>query len=358
MITENKPLTRGQKAALTLAALVTSTIGAAGSFGTYNNIKAEFGNAATAAGMVAAGEGVTLAIAVLMVAATMLGRPTPAPARAGLWLVPMSASMTGLSVADNVTESVIYGLSPMGMCGAAECLGFIARLVVIHRTGVDPDTDRKNAATVQRLAYHRARSANHPSGWARRWSERAAWRLAKHVGTGDLELTGDLVQVQRERLRESADAALAGMFTMAVAQPAITTGQEAVTAPVTDAVTQVSPEIAEGVTGSVTGVVTLPGSGRDADSAEPDQESVAIPSHDAVTLAQIAAVAGVDVPEPAVKLTDEQLLVVLRWLRHGDTPPLSYRQASPAFRAAGFVGGENRIRAAWGVLLSHEESDR
>ncbi|MEU2179877.1 hypothetical protein ABZ579_03190, partial [Streptomyces thermolilacinus] len=76
-----------------------------------------------------------------------------------------------------------------------------------------------------------------------------------------------------------------------------------------------------------------------------------------VTLEEVAAVAGVPVPETGERLTDEQLLVVLRHLRYRDDPPTSYRQAVADFRDAGFVGGEERIRRTWGELMSREESD-
>ncbi|MFF4902872.1 hypothetical protein [Streptomyces sp. NPDC001068] len=78
---------------------------------------------------------------------------------------------------------------------------------------------------------------------------------------------------------------------------------------------------------------------------------------DAVTLAELAAVAGVPTPQPGEQLTDEQLNVVLRSLRYRDEPPLSYRQAVHTFRERGFVGSEARVRRAWGALLSHEEND-
>ncbi|MFJ6661604.1 hypothetical protein ACIQNG_35435 [Streptomyces sp. NPDC091377] len=77
---------------------------------------------------------------------------------------------------------------------------------------------------------------------------------------------------------------------------------------------------------------------------------------DAVTLADLAAVAGVPTPEPGEQLTDTQLGVVLRDLRYHDDPPLSYRQAVAAFREAGFVGGEKRVRHAWGALMANEET--
>ncbi|MGY3056785.1 hypothetical protein ACVWZD_001030 [Streptomyces sp. TE3672] len=74
-----------------------------------------------------------------------------------------------------------------------------------------------------------------------------------------------------------------------------------------------------------------------------------------VTLADLAAVAGVPVPEPDRPLTDEQLDVVLRHLRYADDPPRSYRQARDAFRRAGFVGSEARVRIAFGALLAQED---
>ncbi|MGW6488147.1 hypothetical protein [Streptomyces sp. NPDC055056] len=78
---------------------------------------------------------------------------------------------------------------------------------------------------------------------------------------------------------------------------------------------------------------------------------------DAVTLAQLAAVAGVPTPEPGETLTNAQMDVVLRHLRYRDDPPASYRHASTDYRDAGFVGSEERIRRAWGALLSAEETD-
>ncbi|MEV0982155.1 hypothetical protein [Streptomyces sp. NPDC049915] len=77
---------------------------------------------------------------------------------------------------------------------------------------------------------------------------------------------------------------------------------------------------------------------------------------DAVTLADLAAVAGVPTPQVGEQLTDGQLDVVLRHLRYRDEPPMSYRQAGTAFRDAGFVASEKRLRKAWGALMSNEES--
>ncbi|MBQ0985146.1 hypothetical protein KBZ10_11560 [Streptomyces sp. F63] len=210
--TTRAPLTGGQITVLAVAGVLMLGTGAAGAWGTFTNITAEFGRAATAAGMVAAGEGATLVLALVMVGVTLLGQSAPVPVRAGLWLAPLVASAVGLAVADDLTEAVIYGVSPMGMCVAAEGLGFLARRVVVYRTGVDAEAQRRNAEAVQRLAYHRARAAGHPDEKMRRRSELAAWKLARRVGTGDAELGERLVAVQRERLTAGADAALADMF--------------------------------------------------------------------------------------------------------------------------------------------------
>ncbi|MFF3891779.1 conjugal transfer protein [Streptomyces sp. NPDC001812] len=212
-----RTLTTTQKATLGTAAAVMVAVGIAGAVGTFSNALTEFGRKETAAGIVAAGEGLTLILALTMLGLTLLGQSAPAWVRVGLWLAPLGACGTGLSLADNLTEAVVYGVTPLGMSGAAEGLGLIARRVVIYTTGVDAEAQRRNAETLQRLAYHRARSANHPGEWTRKRSERAAWRLAKHAGVGDAELGADLVDVQRARLTTAGDAALLDMFTVASA---------------------------------------------------------------------------------------------------------------------------------------------
>jgi hypothetical protein len=75
---------------------------------------------------------------------------------------------------------------------------------------------------------------------------------------------------------------------------------------------------------------------------------------DAVTLADLAAVAGVPTPTPGEQLSDAQLDVVLRYLRYSDDPPMSYRQAGTTFRHRGFVGSEHRVRRAWSALMANE----
>lgn len=79
------------------------------------------------------------------------------------------------------------------------------------------------------------------------------------------------------------------------------------------------------------------------------------PAH-TVTLAELAAVAGVSTPAPGEPLTDSQLDVVLRHLRYTDDPPRSYRHAQKEFRDRGFVGSDERLRRAWSALMENEET--
>ncbi|MFH9293864.1 conjugal transfer protein [Streptomyces sp. NPDC017520] len=214
MSTTRTKLTRGQAVVLSAAALPMVAVGAFGGAGTYSNIVEEFNRAATAIGVVAAGEGVTLVLALVMVGVTMLGQAAPTPVRLGLWVAPVGAGLTGVVVADDFTEAVVYGMTPLAMSAAAEGLGFLARRVVVYTTGIDMEAQRRNAATMQRLAFHQARAAKHPDKRVKWWSERASWRLARRVGHGDAQLGHSLVEVQREQLTRGAGAALADMYAL------------------------------------------------------------------------------------------------------------------------------------------------
>ncbi|NYV72965.1 hypothetical protein [Streptomyces sp. UH6] len=215
-----RKLTTGQKAMLVAAAVPMVAAGAFGGWGTYTNVVSEFGRAATAAGVVAAGEGVALILALVMVGLTLLGQSAPLPVRAGLWTAPIGAAITGIAVADSTTEAIVYAITPMAMTASAEGLGLLARRVVIYQTGVDAEAQRRNAETVQRLAYQQARAANHPGKVVRKWATRRSWRLVGRVGVGDQELGAELVDLQRTRLRQGADAALAGMLSLGPADEA------------------------------------------------------------------------------------------------------------------------------------------
>jgi hypothetical protein len=205
-------LTKGQKNILGTAAVLMAAVGGFGAWGTYTNVVTEFHRAATAAGVVAAGEGLTLVLALIMLGLALLGQPSPTAVRVGLWLAPIAACVTGLSLADNTTEAVVYAVTPLAMSGSAEGLGLIARRIVIHTTGVDAEAQRRNADAVQQLAYHQAVATHHPDKEVREAALRKSWDIAEHVGRGDQVLGAALVDVQRGRIADGADTALAGMY--------------------------------------------------------------------------------------------------------------------------------------------------
>lgn len=218
-MTTSRELSRGQIAVLAAASVPMVAVGAGGGWATFTNVTIEFGRAETAIGAVAAGEGVTLVLALVMVGLTMLGQAAPAPVRLGLWLAPAAASVIGLAVADTLTEAVVYAITPMGMSGAAEGLGLVARRIVVYRTHTDAETARRNAAAARALAYHQARARSHPDKAARWISERATWRIARRIGAGDADLSDDLLSVQRTRVAQGADTALRTMMGAPAATP-------------------------------------------------------------------------------------------------------------------------------------------
>ncbi|MFI8903915.1 hypothetical protein ACIGO7_37925, partial [Streptomyces virginiae] len=64
-----------------------------------------------------------------------------------------------------------------------------------------------------------ARAAAHPSKRVRKASVKKSWRLAAKVGAGDTTLGADLLDVQRDRLTQSAGVALERMFTPGLTAP-------------------------------------------------------------------------------------------------------------------------------------------
>lgn len=150
---------------------------------------------------------------------------------------------------------------------------------------------------------------------------------------------------------------LAAAFTsrdlmLAPSRPAVTAGT--VTAVTPDIDTGVTTRPVTGVTqakGEIEAVTTTPVTGCDTEDDAPTGQA---PATGAATLEELAAVAGVELPRPGVTLSDEQLAVVLRWLRYSMEPPRSYRQAQTAFRGSGFIGGEHRVRRIWGEIETAE----
>ncbi|MFJ9851821.1 conjugal transfer protein [Streptomyces sp. NPDC101150] len=213
MRTTHQPLSRAQRLVLTAAFVPMLATGVAGGVGTFSNISGSYGTG-TALGAVAAGEGATAVLALVLLGLTMLGQASPLVVRAGLWALPAAASVMAAMAADDPGRIVIYAVTPMGMCVAAEGMAFLARRIVVHQDGRDAEAERKAAAVVQALAYHRACAANHPDARVQRKSERASWKLARKVGAGDTALGARLLDVQRDRVTDGANAALGDMFSV------------------------------------------------------------------------------------------------------------------------------------------------
>jgi hypothetical protein len=206
-----KPLTKTQRIVLAAAFVPMLGCGVAGGIGTFSNIGHAYGRG-TALGAVAAGEGATAVLGLVLLGLTMLGQSSPWPVRVGLWALPAAASVMAAMAGPDPGRTVIYAVTPMGMCVSAEGMAFLARRIVVHTDGRDAEAERRAAAVVQALAYHRARAANHPDSRVRKRSDRKSWRLARRVGVGDVALGSRLLDVQRDRVTDGANAALSAMF--------------------------------------------------------------------------------------------------------------------------------------------------
>ncbi|MFY1677781.1 conjugal transfer protein [Streptomyces sp. WMMC905] len=210
-MTGTTTLTRVQIGVLTAAFVPMLATGVLGGIGTYSNIGHAYGSG-TALGALAAGEGATAVLALVLLGLTMLGQSSPHIVRIGLWALPAAAAVMGAMAAPDPGRTVVYALTPMGMSVSAEGMAFLARRIVVHTDGRDAEHERRTADLVQALAYHRARATQHPSDRVRKRSDRASWRLARKVGVGDTALGSRLLEVQRDRVTAGADAALASMF--------------------------------------------------------------------------------------------------------------------------------------------------
>ncbi|QES06819.1 conjugal transfer protein [Streptomyces venezuelae] len=226
MTVTGKPLSRAQKVVLGAAFVPMLGTGVAGGVGTYSNISTMFGSG-TAVGAVAAGEGATAVLAIVLLGLTMLGQSSPRVIRAGLWALPAAASAMSATAAKTPGEMVIYALTPMGMTASAEGAAFLARRIVVYRDGRDAEAEAHAAGVVQALAFHQAMAANHPDVKVRKRAEEKSWKLARKVGVGDLALGDRLLDVQRQRVTAGADAALAAMFGATTVAPNMTAGTAA-----------------------------------------------------------------------------------------------------------------------------------
>jgi predicted DNA-binding protein (UPF0251 family) len=208
-----KKLTGGQITVLAVTTIPMIAVGIGGAIGTYANAASVLHRKETALGVVAAGEGATLVAALVMIVVTMLGQAAPRVVRTALWLLPLAASVMGLAIAPAPTEAVVFALTPLAMTASAEGISFLARRIVVHRTGIDIETQRHNATVMRQIAYHRARAERHPWKWVRKRSTLKVWRLLSRVGEGDAQLGSRLIVVQSARLTEGANDALGELLT-------------------------------------------------------------------------------------------------------------------------------------------------
>lgn len=147
-----------------------------------------------------------------------------------------------------------------------------------------------------------------------------------------------------EKYREKAVAFAGRDLALAVPRPAVTVSGHAPASQGGHAVvTQAKAEI---------GPVTPEPATVDEMDTVADREEAFI--GDLATLQDLADVAGVELPQPGVTISDEQLTVVIRWLRYAMNPPRSYRSAQEAFRKAGFRAREQRVRNTWTAIESNE----
>ncbi|MFF9503816.1 conjugal transfer protein [Streptomyces sp. NPDC014656] len=219
--TERRKLGTLQRVVLGAAFVPMLVTGGAGGYGTYTNLTAAYGSG-TAVGAVAAGEGATGVLAIVLLGLTLLGQSSPRVIRAGLWALPAAAAAMSATAAKSPGEMVIYALTPMGMTASAEGAAFLARRIVVYRDGRDAEAEAHAADLVQAIAYQRAMSERHPNPKVRKKAELEYWKLGKKVGAGDIVLGTRLVDAQREKVTAGAHAALADMFGATIVAPNIT----------------------------------------------------------------------------------------------------------------------------------------
>ncbi|KUN32489.1 hypothetical protein AQJ11_02895 [Streptomyces corchorusii] len=214
-----RELSKGQVAVIAVAAVPMVVAGVVGAWSTYGNIVSVFHRSTAALGVVGFGEGGTLVLAVVMVALTMLGQATPALVRVGVWVVPAVASATGAYVARNASESAIFAVTPLTMTFAAEGLALIARRVVIYRTRVDADAQRRaarramrDAATLHRISWHGSRARHLKSDRAKWWHQAAVWRLERRIRPTTATAASELIAVHDERVVRGAAGVLDAMY--------------------------------------------------------------------------------------------------------------------------------------------------
>lgn len=240
-IMKNSKLTWGQVAVLIVAALPMAAAGIAGGIASYFNFAGVLTSKSNALSLVLAGEGVAFICALVALAVTLMGQHTPNVVRAGLWLIPLTASVAGVVIAPDTNTRVVMGLSPLAMTAAGEGIALVARRIVAYRTGVDIEQQRRSGL----LLWHANRAAN--GGWlGRKLSTAAVWRLTRAFAETDSQMSVQLGEVQRYRIGEGADANLAAVLTRTSGKPA-KAAQRPVAAPAPPAAPQLPAAPAQAV---------------------------------------------------------------------------------------------------------------
>lgn len=225
-----------------------AAIGIAGAVASFYNFTGFLnGQAASALGLVAAGEGAALACALVMLLLTVLGRPTPGVVRSGLWLLPIVASGVGATLAPGLNMKVTAGVTPLAMTVAGEGIALVMRNVVAYRTGVDLEANRRAGLMVWHV-----RRANNGGAIGKKLSKVAVWRLARQFAATDSQISIQLADVQRYRIADGMDAGMAAvldgtdnapeMLPAAPAAPALPVAPAKVSEPVTEAPSGLTPK--------------------------------------------------------------------------------------------------------------------
>ncbi|MFF2549161.1 hypothetical protein ACFVUY_42295 [Kitasatospora sp. NPDC058063] len=328
-------------------------VGLTGAWATYHNMKKALGDGDQALGLVAAGEGVVGLLGLGLISLTLISRPYPLPLRVGLWLMPLVGSAIGLNLAKTDVDRIVYAATPLAMTAAAELAGYIARSIVVHRTGHDAEADRRTGDLLRRIEYHQARSKQHPDEKVRSASEVEAWKLAERVGRGDPRLTAALSGSYTSRSTAPALAALDTLYGRTpadpqpelpgpVSAPAALVGPPPIPVAVAEAPAPVAQPAPEPVPVPDARREEIPGQLLfDAADTEP---GTAPGTADTV---QEEAPQERPAPQPGVQLADVELDMVVLMIRAETDPPRSFRAMQTRFRELGYVGGGERLQAAW-----------
>lgn len=291
-------LTKGQKVVLGLASAPLGLIGIAGGVASYFNFETVLqGNAAAALSVVVAGEGATLAAALVMLALTLLGQHTPMPVRAALWLLPAVAATAGGILAPTLEMRVVMIMAPLAMTVAGEGVTLVARRIIAFQTGVDIEQQRRSGL----LLWHANRAAN-GKGLGQRVSKAAVWRLTRKFAETDGQLSVQLGETQRYRIGQGADENLAAVLTGQSDEKAPGRRSKALAAPAAPALPPVTSQVLTAPSAAPVSLVKAPKPQPEPQPAELPQlveamqaaeQAVTEAPPQLMTVAEVAALKGV-----------------------------------------------------------------